>query len=268
MQSPVIITKEMASKPVTIVGDVSASSFILQRGISAMLTDMSTAKSHNLSVVLEPESELHIVSLSHGGSRTFRSEVGDGAHIFWHCFTLGTSTMPHTLTSLLHGRNAKSNVDWVFRVSGKESQNVSVRNIFEEQNGGGEIVIKGVAEDSAHASCSGMIEIAERGRGTDTYLTEDVLMLDPSAKIDAVPGLEIRTNDVKASHSATVSRVTVEDLFYFQSRGISASDARRMYTEGFLGDLTHRIPDQDLRDTVQKALMRTNVGPMLSASVL
>jgi Fe-S cluster assembly scaffold protein SufB len=94
-----------------------------------------------------------------------------------------------------------------------------------------------VAEGKAYVRCDGLLEIGPGGGGTDAYLTEDVLMLDPTAKIDAVPGLEIKTNDVKASHSATVSRVTPEDLFYFAARGISQAEARRMYVEGFLNSV-------------------------------
>jgi len=60
-------------------------------------------------------------------------------------------------------------------------------------------------------------------------------MLDPTAKVDAVPALEIKANDVKASHSASVRRVTPLDLFSFAARGIEGKMARTMYVEGFLG---------------------------------
>jgi Fe-S cluster assembly protein SufD len=80
-------------------------------------------------------------------------------------------------------------------------------------------------------------------------------MLDAIAKIDAVPGLEIRTNDVKASHSATVSRVTVEDLFYFQSRGIDPETARQMYVDGFLGSIVDRIESDEVKAVVRASLI-------------
>ncbi len=79
-------------------------------------------------------------------------------------------------------------------------------------------------------------------------------MLDKTANVDAIPGLEIRTNDVKASHSATVSRVTEEDLFYFRSRGIDPVTARHMFVEGFLYDLAERIYNPDLRERVREVL--------------
>ena len=80
-------------------------------------------------------------------------------------------------------------------------------------------------------------------------------MLDDTAKVDAIPGLEIKTNDVKASHSATISKVTPEDLFYFASRGIAEKEARRMYVQGFLGDLTKRIEHTALRESVLEKII-------------
>lgn len=211
-------------------------------------------------LTLGAEAKVSYVLLSPRGAgkagRTLRSTVGEGAALSWHIATVGGAGDESTLVSTLIGRNAVSSIDWIFSLEGKEKQSVSVRNVFGAPSGGGEITLKGVAEGSAHAECDGMIEITEQGRGTDTYLTEDVLMLDPTAKIDAIPGLEIRTNDVKASHSATVSRVTAEDLFYFRSRGIAPEEARRMYVEGFLGDLTERIPDAGIRTEVLAALQR------------
>ena len=156
------------------------------------------------------------------------------------------------------GKVATSSVDWISYLHGNEKQFVSVRNIFNAPNGGGEITMKSVAEGKASATLHGMIEITEKGRGTETHLTEDALMLDSTAKIDAIPALEIRTNDVKASHSAAISRVSGEQLFYLQSRGIPEKEARRMFIEGFLAELTAKIPDEGIRGKIialiQKAM--------------
>lgn len=251
------ITTDMAKKPVTLQlsGAESSVEIVVETGVRATVFDTSTSEKHRVSVTLEKGSELHVVSLSSGSAKTFTSDIADGASIFWHCFTLHAASSPHTLVSTVRGNKAKSDVDWVFLVQGSEKQNVSIRNIFNGTNGGGEITMKGVADDKAYAACNGMIEIGEGGRGTDTYLTEDVLMLDSTAKIDAVPALEIRTNDVKASHSATVSRITAESLFYLQSRGIDEPTARTMFVDGFLSGLTERIPDETIRAEVVQALV-------------
>ncbi len=253
----VTLDAEVTKTPlrITETGKHSRVEVTVQHGISATIFDTSISDQHELHATLASESELHIISLSTCSARKFTSHLADGAKIFWHCFTLGDTPAPHSLVSTCTGAHATSDIDWIFSVREKERQTVTVRNIFAANNGGGEITLKGVAQQNGFAVCNGMIEITEEGTGTDTYLTEDVLMLDATAKVDAIPGLEIRTNDVKASHSATVSRVTVEDLFYFQSRGIDSETARRMYTEGFLGDLTERILDDEIHAQVRDAFV-------------
>lgn len=255
-----IILKAGEKAPKVLEVSLSGSSTTIEvhlgAGAEATIFDVSTSKKHAVSVTLQKGSVLTYISLSRDSARTFTSSVDAGARMHWHCTTLGGDGDRHTLISRCIGANAKSTVDWIFSANGKEKQSVSVRNIFDAPEGGGEITLQGVAEEKAFVTCHGMIEITEKGRGTNTYLTEDVLMLDSTAHVDAVPALEIRTNDVKASHSATVSRVTAENLFYLQSRGIDEVKARQMFVEGFLGALTERIADEEIRARVKEAIVR------------
>ena len=183
---------------------------------------------------------------------TQRSHLSDNAKIRWRNVTLGAGEVNHDLRSELAGADAVSEVDCLFYAKHEEKYRITARNVFRGKRGGGEITMKGVAEGKSHVRCNGMIEIGKDGSGTNTYLTQDVLMLDKTAKVDAVPGLEIKTNDVRASHSATVSRVTEEDLFYFAARGIVERESRKMFVEGFLGEMLAKMGDEFMRDEVLK----------------
>ena len=113
--------------------------------------------------------------------------------------------------------------------------------------------MKAVAEGKAQTKLDGKIEIGLKGGGTNTYLTQNVLMLDTTAKIDTIPSLEIKTNDVKASHSASVSRLTAEDLFTFAARGIDEAEARRMFIIGFLKEAISGLPEETrILDAIEK----------------
>jgi Fe-S cluster assembly protein SufB/Fe-S cluster assembly protein SufD len=182
------------------------------------------------------------------------SQVGAGASVKWQQVTLGGKDIAHDLLSRVVGANGTSAVDWMLYGKGSEKQAINVRNIFDAANGGGEVLMQGVAEGTANVSAKGLIDIGLKGGGTNTYLTQRVLMLDRTAKVHAVPSLEIKTNDVKASHSATVARVTEEDLFYFGARGISPREARAMYVQGFLGDITARIASIETREKVMEMI--------------
>jgi Fe-S cluster assembly protein SufB/Fe-S cluster assembly protein SufD len=69
-------------------------------------------------------------------------------------------------------------------------------------------------------------------------------LLDNGAKSDSIPGLEIFTNDVKATHSASVAQMDEEQIFYLATRCLSKSDAQKIIVEGFLEPLSRKMSYQ------------------------
>ncbi len=101
---------------------------------------------------------------------------------------------------------------------------------------------KGAVVGRSRSYVVGTIRMEPGCSGADGILEERNLLLSDEAKIDAQPNLEIRHDDVKASHAATVERVDDEKLFYLASRGIPQKEAKRLIVEGFFGDaLPERI---------------------------
>lgn len=218
---------------------------------------------HSMEVFLKSGADVEFISQQFADPSahltiTQRSHVGDHATIRWKNITLGARQVEHDLLSEITGANAVSAIDWMFYAKGDEKYQLSARNVFSGRHGGGEITMKGVAEEKGHVRCNGKIEIGSGGGQTDTYLTQDILMLDKTSKVDAIPGLEIKTNDVKASHSATVSRVTDDDLFYFAARGIREREARRMFVHGFLGELVAKTESSSVREEILDAIREKN----------
>jgi len=225
----------------------------VQRGAAAFAFHrLPHGSTGDIRIALEPESSLTYVLISNGSNACMRATLARHASIHWHIFTFGSGE--YDLQSELTGQDATSQIDWLFRTMKDEKQSIDARNIFRAKNGGGEMVLKGIAEDRSSVKVRGMIEIGEQGSGAKTHLTEEMLMLDPTAKIDAIPGLEIKTNDVKASHSATVSRVTPEQLFYLQSRGLPESIARRLFIDGFMQEMIHQVPES-VREKVAEMIV-------------
>jgi Fe-S cluster assembly scaffold protein SufB len=187
----------------------------------------------NLEVILEKGSELTINLSVQDGVVNQKGRVGESAKLVWKNETLGNDVKQELISEVV-GANGESLVQWIFRACKKDQLELSAKNIFNAEYGRGEMVMKGVAEDEARVRCDGMIEVGEGGEGSNVYLKEDILMLDKTAKVDATPGLEIKTNDVKASHSASVRHISPEEVFYLASRGVDQEKAREMYIEGFL----------------------------------
>jgi Fe-S cluster assembly protein SufB len=66
--------------------------------------------------------------------------------------------------------------------------------------------------------------------------------MDEDSASDTVPYIEIEENDVSVGHEATVSRVSEEQLFYLQSRGINQAQASSMIVSGFIEPIVKELP--------------------------
>jgi len=80
---------------------------------------------------------------------------------------------------------------------------------------------------------------------TQGRLLEDNIMFHPSARIKALPKLDIRSNDVQASHGAKIHTIDEKELFYMQARWLSLAASKKLYIQWYMQSLFDRIPSID-----------------------
>ncbi|MEW6003640.1 MAG: SufD family Fe-S cluster assembly protein, partial [Nitrospirota bacterium] len=56
------------------------------------------------------------------------------------------------------------------------------------------------------------------------------------------PNLDVQERDVSVGHEATVGKISEEQLFYLQSRGISEKEATNLIVSGFIEPIVSEIP--------------------------
>jgi Fe-S cluster assembly protein SufD len=109
---------------------------------------------------------------------------------------------------------------------------------------------------SSHTVWVGDVLIQAAATGTDTYEINRNLILTDGARADSVPNLEIETGEiVGAGHASATGRFDEEHLFYLQSRGIPADEARRLVIRGFFNEIVQKIPSEDLREELTDAIV-------------
>lgn len=137
-------------------------------------------------------------------------------------------------TVFLTGANAEADIAGAFAVEGSDKADVTIIIHHQAPHTRANTTLRGVARDQAQVRFVGRIIIDEDCGDTNSFLTERILLLSDQAKAEAVPDLEIKTDDVKCSHAASISRIPEEHLFYLMSRGISRREAEELIIEGFL----------------------------------
>jgi Fe-S cluster assembly protein SufD len=121
-----------------------------------------------------------------------------------------------------------------FLVEGNDKADVTVIIHHKAAHTRANTTLRGVGRDHAQVRFVGRIIIDEDCGDTNSFLTERILLLSDTAKAEAVPDLEIKTDDVKCSHAASISRIPDEHLFYLMSRGIPRLQAEELIIGGFL----------------------------------
>jgi len=110
-----------------------------------------------------------------------------------------------------------------------------------------------VIDDHARGSFGGRILVQPDTVATDAGQTSRSLLLSPMAQADTRPWLEIRSDDVKCTHGATIGRLDADALFYLRTRGIEPNKARAMLVAGFIGEITDAIGPETLRSQLEAA---------------
>ena len=70
----------------------------------------------------------------------------------------------------------------------------------------------------------------------------DALLVDEFSRSDTYPHVDVREDEVTMSHEATVSKVSQDQLFYLQQRGIEEREAMGMIVRGFVEPISRELP--------------------------
>lgn len=175
---------------------------------------------------------------------TRRTEVEADGQVNWYLGLFGSSLSRYRTDYHLAGAGASANDSEVAFGSGTQSFDLQSNANHEAPSTEARIIEKSILRGSSRSLFKGMIRIMENASKSNSYLSGRSILLDADAKSDAIPGLEILTNDVKATHSASVAQIDEEQIFYLQSRCLSRREAERTIVEGFLEPLSRRMSYQ------------------------
>lgn len=114
---------------------------------------------------------------------------------------------------------------------------------------------KCIVDDAAHAVFNGKIIVRPHAQQTNSSQSSRNLLLSKTAQVDTKPQLEIFADDVKCAHGATVGQLDQEEIFYLESRGLSAKAARNLLTYAFGAEIISRIPVNSLRQQLEQAVL-------------
>ena len=115
--------------------------------------------------------------------------------------------------------------------------------------------VRGILKDESESKYLGSIVIEQNAFQTESFLDDAVLVLGNGTKNQSEPILEIKNNDVKASHGSTTGRINEEEVFYLMARGLSKNEAENIIVEGFFEKLLNQIEDTEVREKISNQIL-------------
>ncbi len=113
---------------------------------------------------------------------------------------------------------------------------------------------KAIVDGQAHSVFNGRMAVAQKAQSTSARQLNRNLLLSDKARVDTKPQLEIVADNVKCAHGATVSQLQADEIFYLQSRGISAPAAQRLLIYGFAMEILETIEVETLRSRLAQTI--------------
>jgi FeS assembly protein SufD len=208
--------------------------------------DMQQAYFELVQCHLGQGAHLDMVSLQSMAGQTVnfsnrKAFVGRDAKMSWYLGLFGGQLSRYKTDSVMkESGSSAEDLEIIFGI-GEQSFDVASNLIHNGQSSRGRVLVKSVMKDSSKSLFKGMIKIGKYAKASESYLAGHAILLDKGAKSDAIPGLEIETNEVRATHSASVAQLDEAQIFYLMSRGLSRELAKREIVSGFLEPLSRKM---------------------------
>lgn len=168
--------------------------------------------------------------------------AGKNSKICWTQVEVGAAITWKYPSCILQGDNSVGEFYSVALTNGHMQADTGTKMIHLGKNTRSTIVSKGIAADFSHNSYRGLVKMIPRAAGSRNYTQCDSMLVGDKCSANTFPYIEVGNATSQVEHEASTSKMNEEQLFYFQTRGISQENAVNMIVNGFCKDVIRELP--------------------------
>lgn len=216
-------------------------------GCTAPVYSKDSLHSAVVEIVALPGSRVRYSTIQNWSSNVYnlvtkRSKAYSGATIEWVDGNIGSKRTMKYPCVILAGEGAHGEVLSVAFAGSGQEQDTGGKMIHLASNTSSVVTSKSISRGGGVATYRGLVRVAPGLSGIRSKVECDALILDHESKSDTYPTMDIKSEDVRIEHEAKVSKISEEELFYLQSRGLEEAEAAKMIVAGFVDPLVKELP--------------------------
>ncbi|HIT74712.1 MAG TPA: Fe-S cluster assembly protein SufB, partial [Candidatus Avipropionibacterium avicola] len=173
---------------------------------------------------------------------TKRATCEEGATMEWVDGNIGSKVTMKYPAVYLMGEHAKGETLSIAFAGEGQHQDAGAKMVHCAPHTSSSIVSKSVARGGGRTSYRGLVQVDPGAHDSASLVLCDALLVDQISRSDTYPYVDVREDDVRMAHEATVSKVSEDQLFYLMSRGMAEDEAMAMIVRGFVEPIAKELP--------------------------
>ncbi len=183
-------------------------------------------------------------------------EQSESSTLVSHAFGFGAALSRTEIAVKLDGEEAECRLSGLYLADGSRHVDHHLDVDHARPRTRSDQLYKGVLEDKSRGVFTGRVVVRAGSQKIKATQKNPSLLLGAGAVSETRPQLEIHADDVACNHGATIGRLNDDALFYLLSRGIDATEARRILVAGFAAEVVGNVVPERLRSALVEAVGR------------
>ncbi|MEK7832965.1 MAG: SufD family Fe-S cluster assembly protein, partial [Acidobacteriota bacterium] len=167
---------------------------------------------------------------------------GVNSKISWTQVETGSAITWKYPSCILQGDNSIGEFYSVALTNHMQQADTGTKMIHIGKNTRSRIVSKGISAGRSNNSYRGLVKILPKAENARNYSQCDSLLIGTKCGANTFPYIEVGNNTAKIEHEASTSKISEEQIFYFNQRGVSTEDAVSMIINGFCKEVFRELP--------------------------
>ena len=167
---------------------------------------------------------------------------GRNAKISWTQVETGSAVTWKYPSCVLEGDNSSGEFYSVAITNNRQQADTGTKMIHIGKNTTSKIISKGISAGCSNQTYRGLVAVSKNADNARNYSQCDSLLIGSTCGSHTVPYITNKNKSAVLEHEATTSKISDEQLFYCQQRGISEEEAIGLIVNGFCKEVMQHLP--------------------------
>lgn len=167
---------------------------------------------------------------------------GDNAKLSWTQVETGSAITWKYPSCILKGDNSSAEFYSVAVTNNYQQADTGTKMIHLGSNTRSRIISKGISAGKSQNSYRGLVKVASNAENCRNFSQCDSLLLGDQCGAHTFPDMQIGNKTAVVEHEATTSKISEDQLFYCNQRGIGTEDAVGLIINGYAKEVINKLP--------------------------